>query len=725
MLPRLPTTKLPPGPPAGPAKVGSPTQTIVTTPHPTTAFSHDIDAHIASKLQRNRHHRYDTLQQARGKYERYLAKRLDFLACIRDGSARWGQADYPPALGLSRKAVDRLHAALQADGFAGPTVREEAERCLRQIENTLVTFHAAAADPSQASQDIASAFNRPGTWAGRDNDRSQVVFGDHTALVAAQVQRACAVYETLLDAHGAGPPLQAADTIRELLRQCRHLAARWTAPVAAPEADLQALQDRIRELCAQQPGAPFAATFLKCGLAGFAGEVRINAAGLAADATPAERRRIAEILDEIRLVHSRLRDTGSIVIADFSQLGQVRTLRGLLDRRGLDCEIIPLLESGGDVEAFLADAAGFKAAGVGTVMLAGSDLVRVAGTAQAIVLRHRMNKACAEHGLVPYQGIGTAVRRNGVGLTGDALSREMLPRLFHPAAEGAPQEYRYTVQGGDAAGALANPALARQFFERRMAVLPPAAPMPSAADAAADIFAALTTHELAMRPADSAFAAFYRAHPVIRALRNASVHHGSRDAAKPGLRHLYEDRAINCDASMELFHLAASFAWSGLAAEPGALQRLVDGTRQALAAGNPVVHDIVLNYAIQASTVYFEDLSHEKWQAAGCEPHTVAALQASRAAMLGFLAAVGFDLAGNPALQRHVMEYLGADDTAGEPLAAIRQRRQRCEQAGIAAIRALRERDDAALPDAQRRLAALELHLQLTAAYVLGVGVKS
>jgi len=142
------------------------------------------------------------------------------------------------------------------------------------------------------------------------------------------------------------------------------------------------------------------------------------------------------------------------------------------------------------------------------------------------------------------------------------------------------------------------------------------------------------------------------------------------------------------------------------------------------------VHDIVANYAVQAASLFFEPLCLGKWQAAGFSPDDIARLQASREAMLEFLAAAGQGLDQATDLQCRVMEYLGiADrfrpDQPRHNLLCIEQRRGRCEQAGIAALAALRERDDPAASAANRRLAALELHLQLSAAYVFGLGAKS
>ena len=736
--------------PAGrnaPPQPAAPALTIVTTPHPTTAFSHDIEGDIAAKLQRNRDHRYDTPDAVRRKHERYLDKRVAFITGLRRGNLPWPQDGPPADSRLSAKALARLQDSCERGVFAPPTVVEESTRMLRQIQNLVDAFYRLACQPDAEAQAACAAFRQPRTWASRDNDRSSVVFGDHAAVFAAQVAGCCSVYQRLLDDAAERSPLLDIPGLRQRLDTCADIAGRLGALVRRAQGDPVRLQDELaaffghpedrlalhdralRSLCAAQPDAAFSRTFARLGLGGFAGEVRVNAAGLRTDASAAERRRIHEILREIRLLHAGFPDVRSIVIAEFSHLEEFRRLWVLMMREGVHMEVIPLLESPAAVDYFIGHRAEFARLAVTVVMLAGSDLGREAGTVQATVQRWRMNAACAEDGLVPYQGIGTSIRRSGVGL-GPVLAGQLLPRLFHPPRPGGPQEQRYTMQGGDAAAALANPTLAAGFVLRRTALLRPAAAATAAQAAhALAVFAPITAAEQAMRPVDSPFADFYRAHPVIRDMRNASVHHGARDRPKPALAHLYEDRAINADASTEFFGLAA-YAWAGLAEPSGMLQRMVSATRGALADGNGVVADIVLNYALQARTLYFEAQCLAKWRAADLLPSAVEQLRAGRSALLAFLAGVDHDLACRLPLQQQVMDYLGIE-AAFDParpydnLQRIEQRRHRCNKAGIAALRALRERDRPDLSPAAQRLAALDLHLQLTTAYLLGAGVKS
>ena len=723
--------------------------TLVVTSHPTSAFSPALENDVRRKVGRNREHRYDRLEQVRAKYARYLQKRIAYLARVKSGDADWNPHFEGLRHGLGGAAVERLQAASAAGGFPAPGVRLEASRTLRQIENVIVAAYrmAAAAGP-------AASLNQLKTWTCRDNDRSSLVFGDHSHMFAAQVESACKVYRALLDLPETRLPAVPRTELDGLLQRCIEVAARLrdlieqAAPAELPEAlarffgqpenALQPLEDRMLAICATLPDDPFSQVFRQCRIAGFAGEARINAVGLNDEADAVDRQRISEVLLEMRLVARSYPDTRSIVIAEFSRLEQVAALQRMLEGQPAGIEVIPLLETPADIACFVAGAARFKAAGVRTVMLAGSDLVRVAGTPLAIVLRHRLNQACVDHGLVAYHGIGTSARRNGIGMTGDTLLADSHARLFQPAAPGSPQEYRYTLQGGDAMAALGNPALARQSLEKRLVAIPrstaPPVASPSAAqvDEAASVFAPVTAHEMAMRRDDGDFADFYRAHRVILAMRNSSVHHGSRDGVKPGLRHLYQDRAINADASIELFNLTATFAWGDLAADPSAMQRMVRATCEALQAGNPVVHDILLNYGLQAATIFSREQCFDKWRAAGFAPVAIERLAASRAAMLAFLDAVGHGLEQQPVLQRYLLEYLGIGDEATATatqachrLPAIVEQRRRCNLAGIAALCALRQRDDPANPPAHREIAALELHLQLSAAYVHGLGVKS
>ena len=731
---------------------GAGSLTLVVTPHPTGVFSRDLETDLRRKVGRNREHRYDRLEQVCRKYGRYLQKRIVFLALVKSGEADWRHDFQGLRHGLSASAVARLHELYEMGKFPILDAKNEAGRTLQQIEHVMLASYRAATESGAGAARMRSGLNQLKTWTGRDNDRSTVVFGDHSHVFAAQVERSCAVYQKLLEGHALRFPglpvveLQAllqrcigiARNLQAVIRRAGHEPAALQAALAGflcdPTNAISPIENRILEICETQADGAFAQVFRKCRLTGFAGEVRINAAGLEAAGTAAERGRVAEVLHETRLIGHCYPETLSIVIADFSRLEQVTALKEMLQNHAVGIEVIPLLESPVDIEYFIRNALDFRQAGVRTVMLAGSDLVRVAGTPLAIVLRHRMNRACVDHGLVAYHGIGTSARRNGVGMTGDSLLDDSHSRLFLPAAADGPQEYRYTLQGGDAMAALGNPALARRSLEKRLAAIPPAtvkaAEHADQVEEAAAIFAPITHHEMAMRQEDGDFARFYREHGAILDLRNNSVHHGSRDAVKPGLRHLYQDRAINSDASIELFDLTATFAWGDLAADPQALRRMVSDTRRALCAGNPVVQDILLNYGLQAGTVFFEDQCHEKWQAAGFSPAAITRLAASRAAMLGFLAAVGHGLDHNPPLQRYLLEYLGIGgevpvEQSFRNMPAIEARRRRCNDAGIAALHALRTRDDPDTPPGDRKLAALELHLQLSAAYVYGLGVKS
>ena len=715
----------------------------------------DLETDVRGKVARNRDHRYDRLEQVCGKYGRYLEKRIVFLAKVKRGEADWCQDFEGLRHGLGAAAVARLLAAYEMGKFPIWSVENEAGRTLQQIEHVIVASYRAATESGAEAARMRSGLNQLKTWASRDNDRSRVVFGDHSHVFAAQVERSCEVYQKLLEGHARRYPGLPVVELRALLQRCADIARRLQAvirqaggePAALqaalagflgdPKNAISPIEDRILVVCRSQAEGAFSQVFRKCRITGFAGEVRINAAGLDPSGTAAERGRVAEVLHETRLIDTCYPDTRSIVIADFSRLEQVAALKEMLPDRAPGIEIVPLLERPVDIEYFIRNAVDFKRAGVRTVMLAGSDLVRVAGTPLAIVLRHRMNRACVAHGLVACHGIGTSARRNGVGVTGDSLLDDCHARLFLPAATDGPQEYRYTLQGGDAMAALGNPVLARRSLGQRLVAIPLATETPAGqaehagqVEEAASIFAAITRHEMAMRRDDGDFARFYREQRVILDLRNNSVHHGSRDAVKPGLRHLYEDRAINSDASIELFDLAATFAWGDLAADPPTLRRMVSDTRRALCASNPVVQDILLNYGLQAGTLFFEDQCHEKWQAAGFSPAAITRLAASRAAMLGFLAAVGHGLDHNPPLQRYLLETLGIGSQVPveQPfrnMAAIEARRRRCHDAGIAALHALRIRDHADTSPDDRKIAALELHLQLSAAYVYGLGVKS
>lgn len=735
---------------------GAGSLTLVITSHPTSVFSRDLEADVRRKVGRNREHRYDRLEQVRGKYGRYLQKRIAFLERVKTGDADWSQDFEGLRHGLSASAVGRLHKIHEMGKFPILNVRNEAGRALQQIEQVIVASYRVATESGAEAAQMRSGLNQLKTWASRDNDRSTVVFGDHTHVFAAQVERSCKVYQKLLEGHAVRFPGLPAAELQVLLQRCtgiaRHLrvlirqAGREPGALQAclarflcdPKNAIAPIEDRILVICETQADGAFSQVFSKCRITGFAGEVRINAAGLDEAGTPAERGRVAEVLHETRLIDHCYPDTRSIVIADFSRLEQVTALKQMLSDHAAGIEVIPLLERPVDIEYFIDNALAFKQAGIRTVMLAGSDLVRVAGTPLAITLRHRMNQACVDQGLVSYQGIGSSARRNGVGLAAETLLDDTHARLFLPAAPDAPQEYRYTLQGGDAVAALGNPELARRSLQRRLVAIPvataqPAASAVSAAEQAvqaAAVFAPITAREMAMREDDGDFARFYRRHGVILDMRNNSVHHGSRDAVKPGLRHLYQDRAINSDASIELFNLTATFAWGDLAADPDTMRRMVSDTRRALCDGNPVVQDILLNYGLQAGTLFFEDQCHEKWQAAGFSAEAIERLAASRAAMLGFLGLVGHGLGHNPPLQRYLLEYLGIGgevpvEQSFRNMDAIEARRRQCNDAGIAALRALRERDDMENTAVHRKIAALELHLQLSAAYVHGLGVKS
>ncbi|WPB58199.1 hypothetical protein [Xylophilus sp. GOD-11R] len=725
----------------------------VTTSHPTSAFSQLFDIDVAGKIRRNHEHRYETPASVRGKYERYLDKRIRFVDMLQSGQAGWSAETWPPGFELSPQAVQRLQQTCDSGEFRKPTVQEEAQRTLEQIGHVIESTYALADAATSAERAAVQAQAQPRTWAARDNDRSTVKFGDHARMFAAQVEHCCHTYAKLLQHQASGHPFFATDAVQALLSRgiaiARGLQQLLDRPeldaagradalrrfLAAPEHSLAAIEADIRTLCSHSPGSPFSLAVDKHGLTGFAGEVRINGAGLLPGAAPADRARIDEVLDEIAMVQACYPDTRSIVIADFSDLEQVDALRCMLDARGVAPEIIPLVESVEDAHGFMHNVAEFQHHGVRTVMAAGSDLARVAGTPQAIVLHHLMHLHCLISGMVFYFGNGTSMRRNGEGVDGCALRQQLALRPFATGNGGqsVEPETRSTLQGGAAALALGNTALARRHLLQRGGLKPvEVVPEEALAEAAqaAEVFADITKHELAARRTDGDFSRFYRAHPAIRDLRNASAHHGSRDGVKPGLQHLYEDRAINADASMELFNLAASFAWSDLDRDPGALSRLVTSTRASLAEGNAVVQRIVLNYAIQASTVFFEDQCREKWAAAGFSEEAIERLAASRAVLLDFVAACGHDLAQDIPLQRSVMEFIGIAEAfhptdAAANLRAIEQRRRRCNDAGIRALHAMTRRDDQTLSPEARKLAALDLHLNLTAAYVLGAGVKS
>ena len=715
-------------------------QTVVLTPHPTTALSDRFFQDFQSKIDRNKNQKYTTAEQVRSKLERYVEKRLAFLERILSGELSFDQDSYPSDIGLSQKAIDRLRQQFESRSYLlGPTVAEEGERALNQLSNIIQSVYTLTSDgkATHLPDELKS-------WHSRDNDRSKVKFGDQTTAFAKQVQKTCETYTRLLT-QGEAPTfsnLPVAAIIAEV-QACRHIGQQLQALVekhagdksgldaalqsflSDPANSLRARQHKLQELCQQDPAHPFSQTFATCGLATLGGEVRLNAGALDnPDPASDDARRTSEIFREISLLDTCYPDTRSVVIADFSSLDQFAKVKDKLNGCQGNIAVIPLLESLQDVEYFLENVQAFKDAGVDTVMLAGSDLARSDGPNAAIWARERFNKACAESGISPYHGVGTATRRNGYGITGRTLYKDSYSHLFHPGPKQS-----FTVQGAQANVEFGNPALAAAYLSTRDVLLASGNPPTGAEiDEAQHIFANLTRQELDIRRDDGPFADLYRRNPLIQDASNLSKHHGSRDAKKK-LDTLFKDRAIGGDAAQQVFNLGAA-AFASLEPNSEQMVAMVSHTQKALAAGNPVVRDIVLNYAMQAASLYFGDQCKNKWQAANFAAQDIASLDASRLNMLHFLHSAGFDMAENVQLQRYVMEYLsianGFDATSpAHNLQAIEARMRGISDAGVAMLGALKQSANPALTDHERNLQALQAHLKLTQAYALDLGAKS
>lgn len=737
-------------------------------------------------------------------------------------------ANREPNPNLAKQAQTLLSQA-----FRKPTVAEECARTGQQIRHVLQASYEMHQSASHASA-CASETNAPEvasptrllTWAARDNDRSSVKLGDQCRAMLEQIDHTCSGYRELLDKALASPsaepsaskrngfigidsvislPQSVADQFSDGLQKVDQILQRARAAsllpqnlsayahssssfsndeahlraiqefFAKPENDLNAIELHLLGLCKSHAHHPLCATFHQHRLSGFAGEARINGAALGNSASPADAQRLQQVVDEIAALHQSYPDCASIVIADFSDLNQVETLRSSMNsaaqavsqgklnsasssstvtRRAVDLSsipIIPLLEDAAAVKHFVNHAEDFNAAGISIVMLAGSDLVRAAGTAQSIILRHQFNEVCQRLNFDPYHGIGMHTRRNGAGFTSDT-SAKALERLFYPAPYDHTGAYRHTLQGGQASIELGNSRLAQRFLEQRQKLIPArandASPnMYKAREAAEQLFQPLIEAEHAMRDPQGEFAQFYQRNPIIGMLRNISTFHGSRDKTKSPAN-LYDDRAIQVDASQGNFSLDASFAWKHLAqkmqasstgqSDPSAWHDWIEQINQALQAGNPVVQDIVRNYALQAVNLTFSDQCEAKWAAAKFSDADQQALRDSREFFLEFLSKLNFNLAGNSSLLTQVLDYLsiqpstpthnGFQVTDSEDftakLASIETQQQRSTQGVLRAIKLghlLLEEKKADSQSHTRQLA----QLALSDSYVNGTGAKS
>lgn len=660
-------------------------------------------------------------------------------------------------------AIKKARAAIKQINFAGPsstaTLYDESQTSILALSSVLkATFNLYALSLQLSNGNIPEeGFLTPlfCSWVGGDFDRSSATRQDYSLNFFNQVLCTVATYQRMLKEDvavmpikGAGIPVdedvkigQDAQVDQPPKILCRSLGG-WLCTelqnefskaesiaggarfkishgnaqalavfFSDPEQNLETVENKINELCNLHPSHPLCHTFLHHGLSGFKGEIRINATAIDkfSDGQPsAENQLLQETFSTISKLHQIYPHTRDIVIAEFSNIKQVDDLREQLKDCELKLGIIPLLESEEAVTYFINDPAAFKEAGVKTVMLAGSDLVRACGPAYSQILRHRFNMACHEHGFNPYHGTGSALRRGGAGYS-NSLADEMYPNLFYPPADGNVQENRFTLQGAEALTKLGNASLAENFLfhlKSRQSLPLDVEKRHAEITEANEIFAPLIAAELAQRDPAGEFSKFCAAYPVIGTLRNQNIFSGSRDKAKPAVPEgvltsvIFDDRAIQAEASLTLFGLDACFTWKHVVESKANgpyqnnLYHLITKTREALKNGNEVVRDMVMNYAMQGASVYYTANCQARWKAAKFSPQHQQNLLTSLSNMRGFLQALDYDLASNTTVQKYFAEYLALSPflcpNPAEALSAIQNQLGLVNDAAVQAIQSAR-----------------------------------
>ncbi len=505
-------------------------------------------------------------------------------------------------------------------------------------------------------------YARSGTWYGRDNDRSALKFGDHTHAFAKQLEDVTKKYQALLCAEQALPQA-VKDQIHEIFRKVQSVADQLLDIVARFKQDrdrkkfinessacLESSRLKLDEKMIALHLSPysdtaFAQTFAEMKLTGLYGEQRISADGLMGGVDE----RIVEILDEIQMVHKAYDDIHSMVIADFSEPKQIQVLAKLLDERNLsNIRIIPLFETEKMIEWLMENPGVLREHGIDLIMEAGSDLRREAGYGRARVLRLRVNQLAEEFGLTIYHGTGVEFRRNGYSLSESYYQKTK--DLMFPSSN---EVNTLTEQGVKARIITLDPKAGADYKTRFQKVAIPQSAVDSKFFEQADqVFKPLFDREKRDRSNDSDFARFYRANPILRELRNSFCFSGSRDKKRETMQ-IFDDRAIQVDAALDVLKLGATFAWDMSDVE---LDGMINGINSALREGNPVVSDVIENYAMQSADLFFKENCERTWQALKLSAQEIEMLERSRQGFLRVMAGIGYGLNENTALQKQVME---------------------------------------------------------------------